>query len=113
MATTVTLAAPAGAAIVYEAGEWHLRADSGRLPVSRFLVTVLRQAGGISASGTVAVPAQFVNELLAHGFGYPDASPARVAANVPDSEEEAYPTVAEFNALLKALKDAGLMEPDA
>lgn len=35
-----------------------------------------------------------------------------IMANLPDSEEASYPTVAEFNALLQELKDAGLMIPD-
>lgn len=35
------------------------------------------------------------------------------AANVPASEEDDYPTVEEFNALLAALKASGVMEPDA
>lgn len=36
----------------------------------------------------------------------------RVASNVPQSTETTTPTVAEFNALLTALKNAGLMTPD-
>lgn len=36
----------------------------------------------------------------------------RVAANIPDSTEETNPTTAQFNALLAALKAAGLMVAD-
>lgn len=38
---------------------------------------------------------------------------SRVASNVPQSEETDYPTVTEFNALLTALKNAGLMVADS
>lgn len=36
----------------------------------------------------------------------------RMAANIPDSTEETSPTTAQFNALLAALKAAGLMVAD-
>lgn len=57
-----------------------------------------------------------VNDILTT-YIYPISTPTvagivKQSENVPVSSEETAPTTAEFNALLKALKDAGIMEPD-
>jgi len=63
--------------------------------------------------------ADIVNDLTTGGTSVPLSAEQgktlseRVAANVPQSVEASAPTVAEFNALLTALKTAGLMVADA
>ena len=48
----------------------------------------------------------------AQGKALQDAADAKVATNIADSEEVTAPTTAEFNALLSALKAAGVMVDD-
>lgn len=63
--------------------------------------------------------ASIVNNLTAGGIAVPLSAEqgktlaGRVAANIAASVEVASPTTAEFNALLTALKTAGLMVADA
>lgn len=63
--------------------------------------------------------AAIVNDLTTGGIAVPFSAEqgkvlaGRVAANLPASTEAVSPTTAEFNALLAALKTAGLMAPDA
>lgn len=68
---------------------------------------VLKKLGSLPADVTVtSVVADRLAALEARaGFAVMD--------NIPSSTQEVSPTVAEFNALLDALKAAGLMTPDA
>ena len=65
---------------------------------------------------TVVVGTDFV--FRAYGYKFDVASDDGVTVtsalveNIPASVEATAPTTTEFNALLKALKDAGIMEPD-
>ena len=65
---------------------------------------------------TVVVGTDFV--FRAYGYKFVVASndgvtvSSALVENIPASVEATAPTTAEFNALLKALKDAGIMQPD-
>ena len=65
---------------------------------------------------TVVVGPDFV--FRAYGYKFVVASndgvtvSSALVENIPASVEATAPTTAEFNALLKALKDAGIMQPD-
>lgn len=64
----------------------------------------------------VVVGTDFV--FRAYGYKFVVASDdgvtisSALVENIPASAEATAPTTAEFNALLKALKDAGIMQPD-
>ena len=69
-------------------------------------ITALTAVNALDSESTTAPLAAAQGKVLK------DALDAKVAANQADSTEKTSPTVAEFNALLAALKAAGLMVAD-
>ena len=97
-------------------GALEIKEDASVTGLPSITVATENAIGGVKAatkSETDNVPAKIGEDGKLYVPTYPTIPEIPVAANQAESVETTNPTVAEFNALLAKLKDAGLMAADA